>query len=68
MGSNLAMNSAAALSDRRNPNAQYLTHGTATPARTDQSDQANFPGSEPVFSREKAYPAITRTRGLPSLR
>jgi hypothetical protein len=38
MGSNLALNSAAALSDRRNPNAQHLTHGTATPARTNQGD------------------------------
>jgi hypothetical protein len=55
------MNNAAALSDRRHPNAQGLTDGTATLARTNQSDQGNFPGSEPVFSREKAYPATTWT-------
>jgi hypothetical protein len=35
---------------------------------TNQSNQVNFSGSESVFSREEAYPASTRTRGLPSLR
>jgi hypothetical protein len=62
------MNNAAVLPDRRHPNAQCLTDGTATLARTNQSDQDNFPGSESVFSSEKAYPATLRTRGLPSFR
>jgi hypothetical protein len=68
MGSNLVMNNAAVLTDRRHPNTQRLTDGTATLARTNQSDQGNFPGSEPVFLNENTYPATRRTRGLPTLR
>jgi hypothetical protein len=68
MGANLVMNNSAVLTDRRHPNTQRLTDGTATLARTNQSDQGDFPGSESVFSREKAYPAIMWTRGLPSFR
>jgi hypothetical protein len=67
MGSNLAMNNAAILTDRWDLNAQCLTNGTATLARTHQSDQGNFPWSESVFSREKAYVATRRTRELPTL-
>jgi hypothetical protein len=55
------MNNAAVLPDGRHPNPQRLADGAATLARTNQSDQGNFPGSEPVFSREKAYPATART-------
>jgi len=64
MGANLAMNPAAILTDRRHPSAQGLTNGAATLARTNQSDQGNFPGCEPVFLREKTYAATRRTRGL----
>jgi hypothetical protein len=63
MGANLAMNHAAALSDRRHPTDQCLTDGTATLARANQSHQGDFPGSEPVFLGEKTYPAARRTRG-----
>jgi hypothetical protein len=66
MGANLVMNNAAVLTDRRHPYTQRLTDGTATLARTNQSDQGNFPGSESVFSRAKANAAARRTRGLPS--
>jgi hypothetical protein len=52
MGANLAMNPAAVLTDRRHPNAQRLADGAATLARTNQRDQGNFPGSEPVFLSE----------------
>jgi hypothetical protein len=68
MGANLAMNPAAVLTDRRHLNAQRLTDGAATLARANQSDQGNFPESEPVFLGEKTYPATRRTRGIPSLR
>ena len=68
MGANLVMNNAAVLPDRRHPNAQCLTDGTATLARTNQSDQGNFPESESVFSREKTNAAARRTGGLPSRR
>ncbi|MDT7816221.1 MAG: hypothetical protein QOH35_3090 [Acidobacteriaceae bacterium] len=67
MGANLAMNPAAVLTDRRHLNAQRLADGAATLARTNQSDQGNFPGSEPVFLSEKTYAATRRTRGLPTL-
>lgn len=68
MGTNLSMNRSAALPDRRQPNAQCLTHGTATLSRTNQSDQDNFTGSERVFLSEKTYPAKGWTRGLAILR
>jgi hypothetical protein len=68
MGANLAMNPAAVLTNRRYPNAQYLADGTATLARTNQSDQGNFPGSEPIFLREKTHAATKWTRWLPTLR
>jgi hypothetical protein len=61
MGANLVMNLAAVLPDRRHLNAQGLADGAATLARANQSDQGDFPGSESVFSRQKAYPATTRT-------
>jgi hypothetical protein len=66
MGTNLSMNPAAVLADPGHPNAQRLTHVTATLARTNQSDHGNFPGSEPVFTSEKTYAATARTRGLPT--
>jgi hypothetical protein len=44
MGANRVMNNAAVLPDRRHPNAQRLTDGTATLARTNQSDQSKLPG------------------------
>jgi hypothetical protein len=68
MGANLAMNPAAVVTDRRHPNAQRLADGAATLARTNQRDQGNFPGNEPVFLSEKTYSATRRTRGLPTLR
>jgi hypothetical protein len=68
MGAKLVMNNAAVPTDRRHPNAQRLADGAATLARTNQSDQGNFPGSESVFSREKTNVAARRTRGLPSRR
>ena len=67
MGANLAMNPAAVLTNRRYPNAQYLADGTATLAQTNQSDQGNFPGSEPIFLREKTHAATRWTRWLPTL-
>jgi hypothetical protein len=63
MGANLAVNNAAILPDRRHPNAQCLTDGSATFARTNQSDQGNFPVSESVFSCERTNTTATRTRG-----
>ena len=65
MGADLAMNSAAVLTDLRHPNAKCLTDGAATLDRTTQSDQGNFPGSEPIFSREKTH-AATRQKRLAS--
>jgi hypothetical protein len=61
------MNPATVLTDHRHPNAQRLTDGAATLARTDQSDQGNFPSSEPVLVCEKTYAATRRTRGLSTL-
>jgi hypothetical protein len=58
MGANLGMNPSAVFTDRRHLNAQRLTGGTATLARTDQSDQDNFPSSEPVIP---AADRFTRT-------
>jgi hypothetical protein len=51
MSSNLVMNDAAILTDRRHPNTQRLTDGAATLAQANQSDQGNFSGSESMFSR-----------------
>jgi hypothetical protein len=62
MGANLAMNPAAVLANRRHRNAQRLTDGAATLARTNQSEQGNFPGSKSIFSREKTYAATRWTR------
>jgi hypothetical protein len=62
MGANLAMNPAAVLTNRRHPNAQRLTDGAVTLARSNQSDQGNFPGSEPVFLHEKTNAATGWTR------
>jgi hypothetical protein len=62
MSTNLAMNPEAVLTDRRHPNAQRLADGAATFARTYQGDQGNFPGSEPVFSRDKTHTTTRRTR------
>jgi hypothetical protein len=62
MGANLAMNPAAVLTNHRHPNAQRLTDGSATLARSNQSDPGNFPGSEPVFLREKTHAATRWTR------
>jgi hypothetical protein len=49
MGASLAVNPAAVLMNRRHPNAQYLADGATTLGRSNQSDEGNFPGSEPVF-------------------
>ena len=68
MGANFGMNPAAVLTDRRHSDAQRLTDGTATLAETNQSDKDNFPGNEPVFSREKTYAATRRTCRLATLR
>jgi hypothetical protein len=62
MRANLAMNPAAVLTNRRHPDAQYLADGATTLARTNQSDQCNFPGSEPVLLREKTHTATRWTR------
>jgi len=53
MGADLAMNPAAVLTDLRHPNTQRLTDGAATLARTNQSDQGNFPRREPYISARK---------------
>jgi hypothetical protein len=52
MGTNLAVNPAAVLTDLRHPDAQGLTDGAGTLA----------------LSREKTHVATRRTRGLPTLR
>jgi hypothetical protein len=61
------MNPSAVLTNRRHPNAQRLTDGAAALARTNQSNQDNFPGSESVFSSEKTHAATRWTRGRPTL-
>jgi hypothetical protein len=68
MGTNLAVNPAEVLTDRRHLNAQRLTDGTATLARTNQSDQGNFPRSEAIFLGEETNPATRRARRLPGRR
>ena len=60
MGANLGMNPSAVFTDRRHLHAQRLTDGAATLARTNQSDQGNFPGNEPVPLGEKTNAAMRR--------
>jgi hypothetical protein len=66
MSANLAMNPAAVLTNRRHLNAQRLTNATATVAQTNQGDQGNLTGCEPIFLGENTNPATMRTRRLPS--